>query len=43
PAEQDVLRDLGVDLMQGYLLARPALEALGLVAWPRAASLARTA
>ncbi len=43
PAEHDVLRDLGVDLMQGYLLARPALEALGLVAWPRAASLARTA
>lgn len=43
PAELDVLRDLGVDLMQGYLLARPALEALGLVAWPRAASLARTA
>lgn len=43
PAEQDVLRDLGVDLMQGYLLARPALEALGLVAWPRAASLTRTA
>ena len=43
PAEQEVLRDLGVDLMQGYLLARPALEALGLVAWPRAASLARTA
>ena len=43
PAEHDVLRDLGVDLMQGYLLARPAREALGLVAWPRAASLARTA
>ena len=26
--ELDVLRDLGVRLMQGYLLARPAFEAL---------------
>ncbi|MFA4898721.1 MAG: EAL domain-containing protein [Brevundimonas sp.] len=33
-AEHDVLRDLGVDLMQGYLLAKPALEALSPVAWP---------
>lgn len=32
--EHDVLRDLGVELMQGYLLAKPALEALSPVAWP---------
>lgn len=44
PAEHDVLRDLGVTLMQGYLLAKPAVEALAPVAWPRATtSLARTA
>jgi EAL domain-containing protein (putative c-di-GMP-specific phosphodiesterase class I) len=43
-AEHDVLRDLGVDLMQGYLLAKPAVEALAPVSWPRAAQpLAHTA
>jgi len=43
-AEHDVLRDLGVDLMQGYLLAKPAVEALSPVSWPRAAQpLAHTA
>ena len=43
-AEHDVLRDLGVTLMQGYLLAKPAVETLTPVAWPRATtSLARTA
>jgi EAL domain-containing protein (putative c-di-GMP-specific phosphodiesterase class I) len=42
--EYDALRDLGVSLMQGYLLARPAVEALPPVAWPGAAeALARTA
>jgi len=35
-AEHDVLRDLGVSLMQGYLLAKPAVETLTPVAWPRA-------
>lgn len=42
--EYDALRDLGVTLMQGYLLARPALEALPDIAWPRADdALARSA
>lgn len=35
-AEHDVLRDLGVKLMQGYLLAKPGFEALPPVAWPGA-------
>lgn len=33
--ELNVLRDLGVSLMQGYLLARPELEALPSICWPR--------
>ncbi len=32
--EHDALRDLGVSLMQGYLLARPSLQGLPPVAWP---------
>jgi EAL domain-containing protein (putative c-di-GMP-specific phosphodiesterase class I) len=32
-SERDALRDLGIDLMQGYYFARPAFEALPL--WPR--------
>jgi EAL domain-containing protein (putative c-di-GMP-specific phosphodiesterase class I) len=35
PGEYEVLRDLGVSLMQGYLLARPAVEALPPVSWIR--------
>lgn len=31
--EHDALRDLGVSLMQGYLLARPAVEALPSISW----------
>lgn len=31
--EQDVLRDLGVSLMQGYLFARPAVSELPSVCW----------
>jgi len=34
-AEHDVLRDLGVDLMQGYLLAKPRTAALPAVDWVR--------
>lgn len=33
--EYVVLRDLGVDLMQGYLFAKPALAALSEPRWPR--------
>jgi len=33
-AEYQTLRELGVDLLQGYLFARPALEALPAPAWP---------
>ena len=33
--EHDVLRDPRVSLMQGYLLAKPAIEALPEIAWPR--------
>lgn len=33
--EHDVLRDLGVSLMQGYWLAKPAIEALPRVSWSR--------
>jgi len=36
--EFDVLRDLGVELMQGYLFAKPALAALPTPIWPAAAS-----
>jgi EAL domain-containing protein (putative c-di-GMP-specific phosphodiesterase class I) len=36
--EHDVLRELGVSLMQGYLLAKPMLEALPQVSWPDAAA-----
>ena len=36
--EYDVLRDLGVDLMQGYLLAKPALATLASPNWPGAAT-----
>ncbi|AQR62801.1 diguanylate phosphodiesterase [Brevundimonas sp. LM2] len=32
--EHDALRDLGVTLMQGYLLAKPVIAALPPVAWP---------
>ena len=35
--EYQTLRDLGVDLMQGYLLAKPALDALAVPNWPGAA------
>lgn len=34
--EYETLRDLGVDLMQGYLLAKPALAALATPVWPGA-------
>ncbi|MEH6696898.1 MAG: EAL domain-containing protein [Hyphomonas sp.] len=32
--EFETLRDLGVDLMQGYLLAKPSLGALPAISWP---------
>lgn len=32
--EATVLQDMGVDLMQGYLFAKPAFEALPETAWP---------
>ena len=32
--EYRALRDLGVDLLQGYLFAKPAVEALPSPAWP---------
>jgi EAL domain-containing protein (putative c-di-GMP-specific phosphodiesterase class I) len=32
--EYQALRDLGVDLMQGYLFAKPALASLATIAWP---------
>jgi EAL domain-containing protein (putative c-di-GMP-specific phosphodiesterase class I) len=42
--EFDALRDLGVTLMQGYLLARPALSSLAKVEWPdRPQPIAQTA
>lgn len=41
--EHDALRDLGVSLMQGYLLARPAVEALPAVSFARPEDLARSA
>lgn len=41
--EMDVLRDLGVDLMQGYLFAKPGLAALPAPAWPRRETLQRAA
>jgi len=34
PGEYEVLRELGVGLLQGYLFARPALEAFAEPAWP---------
>jgi len=34
--EQDALTDLGVDLMQGYLLARPGIESLPSISWDTA-------
>lgn len=36
--EHDALRDLGVELMQGYLLAKPATAALPAVSWVGAAA-----
>ena len=33
--EHNVLRDLGVSLMQGYLLAKPEVETLPPVSWAR--------
>jgi EAL domain-containing protein (putative c-di-GMP-specific phosphodiesterase class I) len=33
-AEYEVLRDMGCHLMQGYLFAKPALEALSAPTWP---------
>ena len=33
--EYEALRDLGVTLMQGYLFAKPAFEALAPIVWPR--------
>jgi EAL domain-containing protein (putative c-di-GMP-specific phosphodiesterase class I) len=41
-AEYELLRDMGCDLMQGYLFAKPALEAVGVPTWPGEAE-ARTA
>jgi EAL domain-containing protein (putative c-di-GMP-specific phosphodiesterase class I) len=41
--ESAALRDLGVDLQQGYLFARPAFEALPAVALPAAAEGVRAA
>ena len=42
--EYDALRDLGVSLMQGYLLAKPAIAALPSVSWVRSVTqLARSA
>lgn len=35
--EHDALRDLGVSLMQGYLLAKPGFELLPPVLWPASA------
>lgn len=35
-AECAALRDLGIDLVQGYLLARPQVEALPVPLWPEA-------
>ena len=40
PAERDTLRGAGIDLMQGYLLCRPASRAAGVIdpgAWGRRA------
>jgi EAL domain-containing protein (putative c-di-GMP-specific phosphodiesterase class I) len=34
PEEFAALQDLGVTLMQGFLFARPAFEALAEPAWP---------
>ncbi len=34
PEEYKVLRELGIKLMQGYLFAKPALEALPEIVWP---------
>lgn len=31
PAERDFLRDAGIELMQGYLFCRPALQAIGII------------
>jgi EAL domain-containing protein (putative c-di-GMP-specific phosphodiesterase class I) len=33
-AEYDVLRDCGIDLMQGFFFARPVFEALPEIVWP---------
>jgi EAL domain-containing protein (putative c-di-GMP-specific phosphodiesterase class I) len=33
-AEMRTLRDLGIDLMQGYLFARPQLGVVPSVRWP---------
>ena len=41
-AEASALRDLGVELMQGYFFARPLLEGLAAPRWPEG-SLARSA
>lgn len=42
--EHNALQDLGVSLMQGYLLAKPAVEALPPVSWARPGEdMARTA
>ena len=42
--EYAVLRDLGVSLMQGYLLGRPMIEGLSSVSWPgRNVGVARSA
>ena len=30
-AERDFLRDAGIDLMQGYLFCKPALQAIGII------------
>ncbi|SEO85842.1 EAL domain, c-di-GMP-specific phosphodiesterase class I (or its enzymatically inactive variant) [Salinihabitans flavidus] len=38
PEEAAVLQDMDVDLMQGYLFAKPAYEALPAIAWPELAA-----
>jgi EAL domain-containing protein (putative c-di-GMP-specific phosphodiesterase class I) len=37
-AEYDALRDCGISLMQGYLFARPAFEALPQINWVKSSS-----
>jgi EAL domain-containing protein (putative c-di-GMP-specific phosphodiesterase class I) len=41
-AEFEVLRDMGIDLMQGFLFARPSLAHIAAPFWPDRTELART-